>query len=237
MSKNFSPRRPILTVLMGFVLLFTLTGCDKTTPQGIETVSESVAAPLSDARVCNFAQRLAALPQQPIDTAELRYLNEQWRELNRTDDAFSVAEAAASRAILSALNIELAHESAQLIKQAIEITAETYEQIEGLRRYASDPDNMKVPDSITRTLVNRLNDCCLNQLNGNATALVREEKYSPLYNIGSIAYFINRDVNQILRNELELDRYRARVAAAKAALPAPQNVSTAATWAQCKPNT
>jgi len=224
-----------LKMLMLLASMVVMVGCQ---PQA-ESPKDTPEAPVvrySNAKVCEFAQKLAALPTNPVNTAELRYLNEQWRELNRSERMFRNSEADDSRAILSELNIALAHETAVLLQQAIAVTAEAYEQIEGLRAYASDPDNMKVPDSITRTLVNKLEDCCLNQLNGNATALVREEKNSALYNIGTFAYFINRDVNQILRNELSLSEYKARVAKASAALPPlpTKTISTAPTWAQCR---
>ncbi|PHS60139.1 MAG: hypothetical protein COB00_16820 [Alcanivorax sp.] len=224
-----------LKMLMLLASMVVMVGCQPQT-ESAEKTSEAPIVRYSNAKVCEFAQELAALPTNPVNTAELRYLNEQWRELNRSERMFRNSEADDSRAILSELNIALAHETAVLLQQAIAVTAEAYEQIEGLRAYASDPDNMKVPDSITRTLVNKLEDCCLNQLNGNATALVREEKNSALYNIGTFAYFINRDVNQILRNELSLSEYEARVAKASTALPPMtiETVSTAPTWAQCR---
>lgn len=224
-----------LKVLMLLASMVVMVGCQPQT-ESAEKTSEAPIVRYSNAKVCEFAQELAALPTNPVNTAELRYLNEQWRELNRSERMFRNSEADDSRAILSELNIALAHETAVLLQQAIAVTAEAYEQIEGLRAYASDPDNMKVPDSITRTLVNKLEDCCLNQLNGNATALVREEKNSALYNIGTFAYFINRDVNQILRNELSLSEYEARVAKTSAALPPlpTKTISTAPTWAQCR---
>lgn len=222
-----------MLILVGSMVF--MAGCQPQT-KSPEKTSEAPVFRYSNAKVCEFAQQLANLPTNPVNTAELRYLNEQWRDLNRTERMFRNSEADDSRAILSELNIALAHETSMLLQQAIAVTAEAYEQIEGLRAYASDPDNMKVPDSITRTLVNKLEDCCLNQLNGNATALVREEKNSALYNIGTFAYFINRDVNQILRNELSLSEYEARVAKASAALPPMpiETVSTAPTWAQCR---
>lgn len=226
-------------LIMLVASMVALAGCQ---PQA-ESPKDTPEAPVvrySNAKVCEFAQELASLPSNPVNTAELRFLNEQWRELNRTEGMFRNSEADDSRAILSALNIALAHETTELLQQAIVVTAEAYEQIEGLRAYASDPENMKVPESITRTLVNKLDNCCLNQLNGNATALVREEKNSPLYNVGTLAYFINRDVNQILRKELSLADYEAQVLTAGAALPPVQatiqTVSTAPTWAQCRPS-
>lgn len=226
-----------LKMMMLVASMTIVAGC-KSPSEAPESTSEQPMVRYSNTKVCEFAQELAGLPTNPVNTAELRYLNEQWRDLNRTEGMFRNSEADDSRAILSALNIALAHETAGLLQQVIAVTAEAYEQIEGLRAYASDPENMKVPDSITRTLVNKLEECCLNQLNGNATALVREKKNSPLYNIGTLAYFINRDVNQILRNELTLTDYEARVAKASAALPplsAPtKTISTAPTWAQCR---
>jgi len=218
--------------MLSLLALVALTGCmESKLPE--PQPPQQAAIELSHPKVCEFSERLAALPQQPLDTAELRYLNEQWRALNLNQRHFVQQEAQESRTVLSALNVGLAHESAELLAQATEITAEAYDQIEGLRRFSRDPDNMKVPDSITRTMVNRLSACCLNQLEGNATALVREEKDSALYNVGAIAYFINRDVNEILRNERSLDDYRQQLVNAQSALPAVQQVNTEGKWATC----
>lgn len=209
-----------------------LVGCSESAPK-IAALSSPVVA-TSHARVCAFSERLAAFDQvTTLDTAELRYLNEQWRELNRSRQVFPLIEATKSRALLSKLNLALAHETVRLLNESLTSVAEAYEQIEGLRRFARDPDNMKVPDSITRTMVNRLENCCLNALKGNATTLVRETKGSPMYNVGELAYFINRDVNAILRNELALSDYQSQLQSAAADLPAFTAVAVPTEWANC----
>lgn len=213
-------------------IVVTTTGCTEPAPKPEEPPAEAVTT--SHDRVCKFAERLVAFDgvAKP-DTAELRYINEQWRELNLSRQVFPLAEATASRAILTKLNLALAHETVALLEQATVSLNEAYDQIEGLRRFARDPENMKVPDSIIRTMVNRLEDCCLNALKGNATTLVRETKNSPMYNVGALAYFINRDVNAVLSNELSPADYQTQITTAKQALPAFEPVAVTTTWAQC----
>lgn len=214
-------------------MAFYLFGCSDESNNKAAQVAVADSVQYSDPRVCEFAEQLAAVDSTQVETSQLRYLNEQWREINRGGRLFTAAEASKSRLILSQLNLILAHESAVLLTEAMQLTAETYDQIEGLRRFSRDPDNMSVPESITRTLVNKLTECCLGALKGNATALVREEKDSTLYNMGAIAYFINRDVNEILRNERSLSNYRSDLERATAALPPVQPVDTQNNWAQC----
>ena len=221
--------------LYSFALIL-FTGCtDSSSP----TAATPNTQPASDQakshdRVCRFAEQLLALEKlEAPETATLRYLNEQWRELNLNRSVFPLHEATTSRGILSELNLALAHETVTLLKESMKSVSEAYEKIEGLRRFSRDPENMKVPDSIIRTMVNNLENCCLSAINGNATSLVRETKGSPMYKVGELGYFINRDVNAILRNELALSEYTKRLENAADALPEFVPVSMNITWAQC----
>lgn len=66
------------------------------------------------------------------------------------------AEKKAGQALKSALNIHLAHETAELLQQALAITATTHEKIEGLRKYTPTTGIIEIPASLTRNLNNEL---------------------------------------------------------------------------------
>ena len=57
---------------------------------------------------------------------------------------------------MSVLNIHLAHETAELLQQALAITATTHEKIEGLRKYTPTTGIIEIPASLTRNLNNEL---------------------------------------------------------------------------------
>ncbi|KFZ31138.1 hypothetical protein IDSA_06575 [Pseudidiomarina salinarum] len=216
--------------------LLALTGCSEPQQTAADDTDVVQIDPIeySDARACAFADELAALdPEQP-DLAQLRYLNEQWRDLKRVD-AMSLIEERDSRAILTDFNYQLAEQSVDLLKQVAAITTETWDRIEGLRRFANDPDNMKVPDSIVRDFVSQLEACCLGPLEGNAVALLSEDKESVLYAIGRRAYFVERDVNQILNNERQLADYRTKINVLEAQLPEAPAVNADTDWVSCPP--
>ncbi|MDX1706572.1 hypothetical protein [Pseudidiomarina sp.] len=232
---SYAVSYPIKYVLIGGAMaLLALSGCSE--QQQTEAADTDVVQidPIeySDPRVCDFARELAVLDAEQPDLALLRYLNEQWRDLKRTD-AMSLIEERDSRALLTDFNYQLAEQSIELLKQVAAITTETWDRIEGLRRFANDPDNMKVPDSIIRDFVTQLEACCLRPLEGNAVALLSEDKESVLYAIGRRAYFVERDVNQILNNDRDLAAYRGKIDLLEAQLPPAPAVDADTDWVSC----
>lgn len=213
--------------LFSLLAVATLTGC------GERQQAEPVVR-YSQPQVCEFAADIAALDVTQPDAKQLRFINETWRELAK-DNAFRPDELTQAQQLMTELNYFLARDSLQLIERVLAITAATYEEIEGLRRFSSNPREMKVPDSILRNYRNAVQACCADALSANATALVREDEDSGLYQVGRRAYFIQRDVTALLNNDLTFAAYREKLASAAEALPkqAPM-VNITADWVTCR---
>ncbi|MDN7125614.1 hypothetical protein [Pseudidiomarina terrestris] len=216
---------------LAFVFLLAVAGCSDASDN--QQPQEPVLR-YSQLKVCEFAENLAQLDVSAPSAKQLRFLNEQWRTLQQ-DNALRPAEAEHLQHVMSALNYHLARDSLARIQEVLAHTERTYEQIEGLRRFSSNPKEMKVPDSIIRNLRNAVQDCCADALSRNASALLREDEESARYAIGRRAYFIQRDVNRILNNELTFTAYRERLQQAAAELPdAPAPIDVSASWVTCR---
>ncbi|RUO63055.1 hypothetical protein [Pseudidiomarina insulisalsae] len=188
----------------------------------------------SHPQVCEFADAMAALDATQPDPKQLRFLNESWRSL-KNDELFRPAEAPIAAQRMTKLNYYLAQDTLQLLDEVLALTAATYEEIEALRRFSSNPKEMKVPESMIRNYRNAVQACCADALSRNATALVRADKESGLYAVGRRAYFMQRDVNALLDNEMSFADYREKLGAARAKLPAsaPQ-LNLASDWVTCR---
>ncbi len=187
----------------------------------------------SQPQVCEFADTLAALDSAQPDPKQMRFLNETWRSLDR-EDRFRPDEKRVAAERMEALNYYLAQDTLQLLDKVLGITAETYEEIEALRRFSSNPKEMKVPDSMIRNYRNAVQACCADAVSRNATALLRADKESGLYAVGRRAYFMQRDVNALLDNELTFADYRQKIAAAAAKLPPAPELQLSADWVTCR---
>lgn len=189
----------------------------------------------SKAAVCSFAEQLETYARTADDTKSLRFLNEQWRSLAKSNAFLSEQAAQQSRRQLTALNYQLADETLNLLEQATAIAQVSYEKIELLRRYSEA--GVEVPKSLTRELNSKLQDCCMAKLDGNSTALVREEKDSALYEVGTLGYFVQRDLSQLMNNELTFAAYQQQREAAASRLRQVQRpqFDTELEWAACKP--
>ncbi|MGQ4276819.1 hypothetical protein ACQ5ES_07215 [Pseudidiomarina sp. E22-M8] len=203
---------------------------------------ERIAAPqestpvhrYSKPQVCDFATSLAQFDVNQPDSKQLRFLNERWRTLQQ-DEVLRPDETKHGQQLMTALNYHLARDSITKIHEVLEHTVHAYEQIEGLRRFSSNPKEMKVPDSMIRNLRNAVQDCCADALSSNATALLRADNSSGLYAVGRLAYFIERDVNRLLDNELSFARYRNQLQTAAAKLSeAPVAIDLNANWVTCR---
>lgn len=213
--------------------LFSLLAAGLLSGCGERQQADSVVR-YSQPQVCEFAADIAALDAKQPDAKQLRFINETWRGLSK-DNAFRPDELTHAQQLITELNYFLARDSLQLIERVLEITAATYEEIEGLRRFSSNPREMKVPDSILRNYRNAVQACCADALSANATALVREDEASGLYAVGRRAYFIQRDVTALLNNDLTFTAYREKLASAAASIPAQTPVvDIAPDWVTCR---
>lgn len=193
----------------GIALLFLSGGLVACSPA--EDRTPIPVAPVSLAKVCGFSEGLAEYAAKPDDTRTLRLLNERWRSLVSDDLFLSEQTAQQSRQRLTVLNYQLAEESLQLLEQTTAIAAETYQKLEPLRQYSGG--DMGSPRSVIRDLNNQLQACCMAKLDANATALVREDKQSVLYQVGEIAYYVQRDLGHLVQGELDFTEYRDQLAA------------------------
>ncbi|RUO66290.1 hypothetical protein SAMN06297229_0213 [Pseudidiomarina planktonica] len=215
----------------GIALLFLSSGLVACSPE--QSRAPIKVEPVSLAKVCDFSQNLTEYAATPDDTRTLRLLNERWRTLV-SDDLFLSEEAAQqSRKRLTVLNYQLAEESLQLLEQTTAIAAETFQKLEPLRQYSSG--NMGSPRSVVRELNNRLQECCMAKLDANATALVREDKESVLYEVGEIAYYVQRDLGHLVQGELDFAEYRQQLAAATERFNSTEQPDyPPQDWAHCK---
>lgn len=215
------------------LILFTLLAVSGCGERAAAPQESAQVLRYSKPQVCDFATSLAQFDVNQPDAKQLRFLNERWRTLQQ-DDLLRPDEAKHGEHLMTALNYHLARDSITKIHEVLEHTTHAYEQIEGLRRFSSNPKEMKVPDSIIRNLRNAVQDCCADALSSNATALLRADDSSGLYAMGRRAYFIQRDVNRLLDNELSFTDYRNQLQAAAAKLPeAPAAVDLNANWVTC----
>lgn len=212
-----------LTVLFS---LLAISGCDEQQTSKVVRYSQP--------QVCEFATTMAQLDAQQPDSKQLRFLNETWRTLI-SEERFRPDEKPIAARRMTELNYYLAQDTLQLLEKVLGITAETYEEIEGMRRFASNPKEMKVPDSMIRNYRNAVQACCADALSRNATALLRANKESGLYAVGRRAYFMQRDVNALLDNELTFADYRQKLDAAQSKLPAvAPKLDLSADWVTCR---
>jgi len=217
------------------VLIATIAVASCSPPQA---QNPAPRAERSTPTVCQFAQQLKAYGQQTKtqraeDTKTLRFLNEQWRSLAKANSFRSEQAAQESRAQLTALNYQLADESLALLAQAHDIAWASYEKIERLRQYSAE--GAGAPASMKRELNSQLQDCCMRTLSSNSQWLVREAKDSALYEVGRIGYFVQRDLSQLMNNELTFAAYqqqRDAVAEQLAQVQRPE-FNHALTWANC----
>lgn len=188
----------------------------------------------SQPQVCEFAKTMAQLDAQHPDPKQVRFLNETWRTLI-TEQRFRPDEKLFAAQRMTELNYYLAQDTLQLLEKVLSITTETYEEIEALRRFSSNPKEMKVPDSMIRNYRNAVQACCADAVSRNATALLRADKESGLYAVGRRAYFMQRDVNALLDNELSFADYRQKLDAAKGKLPATApKLNLGSDWVTCR---
>lgn len=187
----------------------------------------------SQPQVCEFADTLAQLDASQPDPKQMRFLNETYRSLMR-EELFRPDEKTTATERMNTLNYYVAQDTLQLLEKVLGITQETYEKIEALRRFSSNPKEMKVPDSMIRNYRNAVQACCADAVSRNATALLRADKESGQYAVGRRAYFMQRDVNALLDNELTFAEYRAKLAAAAEKLPAAPRLELAADWVTCR---
>lgn len=215
-------RKMWLTVLFS---LLAISGCSEQQTNQVVRYSQP--------QVCEFAETLAQLNTSHPDAKQMRFLNESYRSLLR-EEKFRPDEKRIATERMRTLNYYLAQDTLQLLEKVLGITQETYEKIEALRRFSSNPKEMKVPDSMIRNYRNAVQACCADAVARNATALLRADKQSGQYAIGRRAYFMQRDVNALLDNEMSFAEYREKLNAAAEKLPAAPRLELAADWVTCR---
>lgn len=223
----------MMTTFRRSIILFccsvSLTACS---PADNESAPEQPIREASHPQICELYQGMTEYTAGDSGTNELRYLNQRWRTLNSDNRFRNDQDAQASRDQLTLMNYELAEESIALLEQSIAIAEATHAKVDRLRQVSQSDSG--IPASISRELNSELADCCRGPLEGNSTALVREEKHSLLYRIGTKAYFVQRDLTALIANERSFSTYKAELAKLKRELansepPVLQRI----VWANC----